>query len=69
MLNFAAWLSQRETTRELSRLSDRQLADLGIARSDISAIVGRASAARSASQKLDTMAPSWAGHNRRALAA
>ncbi len=32
---FAAWRRRRETVREMSRLSDRQLADIGFARSDI----------------------------------
>ncbi len=29
------WLRYRETSRELSRLSDRELDDVGVARSDI----------------------------------
>ena len=32
---FKAWLRLRESVRELSRLSDRELSDLGIGRSDI----------------------------------
>ena len=31
----AAWRRYRDSVRELSRLSDRELSDLGIARSDI----------------------------------
>ena len=31
----AAWRRYRESVRELSRLSDRELSDLGIARGDI----------------------------------
>ncbi|MFC7398852.1 DUF1127 domain-containing protein [Chelatococcus sp. GCM10030263] len=30
-----SWLRYRETVRELSRLSDRELSDLGLARWDI----------------------------------
>jgi uncharacterized protein YjiS (DUF1127 family) len=30
-----AWMRYRETVRELSKLSDRELDDLGIVRSDI----------------------------------
>ncbi len=44
MLNFiASWRREREAVRELSRLSDRELADLGIARSDIRAVAEFAS--------------------------
>ncbi len=32
------WLRYRETVRQLSRLSDRELNDLGVHRSDIEAI-------------------------------
>ena len=32
------WLRYRETVRELSRLSDRDLDDLGINRADISSV-------------------------------
>ena len=35
----ASWRRYRESVRELSRLSDRELADLGIGRADIDAIV------------------------------
>jgi uncharacterized protein YjiS (DUF1127 family) len=35
---FRAFLRYRETVRELSKLSDRELDDLGIARSDITSI-------------------------------
>jgi uncharacterized protein YjiS (DUF1127 family) len=35
------WLRYRETLRELSRLSDRELNDLGIHRSDIPGVAWR----------------------------
>ena len=79
MLNFIAqWHNERVAVRELSRLPDHRLADLGIARTDIKSIArSAASMARngvesaSASHRTDpvgVMAPSWANHNRRALA-
>lgn len=43
MAKIRAWLRYRETVRELSRLTDRELADLGIARFEI-ATVARAHA-------------------------
>ena len=33
--SFRAWLSYDRSVRELSRLNDRELADIGITRSDI----------------------------------
>lgn len=33
-----AWMRYRETVRELSRLSDRELEDLGISRMDIESV-------------------------------
>jgi uncharacterized protein YjiS (DUF1127 family) len=33
-----AWMRYRETVRELSKLSDRELDDLGIVRSDIDSV-------------------------------
>ena len=36
---YVAWLRFRESVRELSRLSDRELNDLGIGRSDIVTVV------------------------------
>ncbi len=36
---FHAWRRFRESVRELSRLSDRELNDLGIGRSDIEEVV------------------------------
>jgi uncharacterized protein YjiS (DUF1127 family) len=38
------WKRYRETVRELSRLSDRDLADLGISRFDIDAVARDAAA-------------------------
>jgi uncharacterized protein YjiS (DUF1127 family) len=43
MLNFiATWRRERETIRELSRLSDRELDDLGIGRGEIRAVAAGA---------------------------
>jgi len=36
---YSAWRRFRESVRELSRLSDRELGDLGIGRSDIVTVV------------------------------
>ena len=83
MLNFIAnWRRERETVRELSRLSDRELADLGIARVDIKAVAGGApltarehmltlepALSLRGSERVDVLAPSWGAHNRRSLAA
>ena len=38
-VKIAAWRRYRESVRELSRLSDRELNDLGIGRADIQALV------------------------------
>ncbi|HEX4767125.1 MAG TPA: DUF1127 domain-containing protein [Lichenihabitans sp.] len=35
----AAWRRYRDSVRELSRLSDRELSDLGIGRADIETVV------------------------------
>ncbi|MGA2128109.1 MAG: DUF1127 domain-containing protein [Xanthobacteraceae bacterium] len=35
---FRAWLRYDESVRELSRLSDRELADIGISRSEIGTV-------------------------------
>lgn len=36
--SFRTWLSYDRSVRELSRLNDRELADIGITRSDIRAV-------------------------------
>jgi uncharacterized protein YjiS (DUF1127 family) len=38
---YLAWREQAEMRRELSNLSDRELADIGISRSDIPQIVSQ----------------------------
>jgi uncharacterized protein YjiS (DUF1127 family) len=38
-VKFAAWRRYRDSVRELSRLSDRELNDLGIGRADIQTLV------------------------------
>lgn len=38
---FSEWSRRRRTAAELNALSDRELADIGITRGDIGAIVGR----------------------------
>lgn len=42
---FARWRRERRTIEELNMLSDRDLADLGIGRSDIRSLAREASAA------------------------
>ncbi len=77
MLNFIAnWRREREVVRELSRLTDRELADLGIARADIRTVAeGAALAVRgeaatlTAQRAADHHAPAWGVQNRRSLAA
>ena len=39
--NYREWRRYRETVRELSRLSDRELHDMGISRGDIHAVAQR----------------------------
>ena len=41
--SFREWRMYRETVSELSRMSDRELSDLGISRSDIPFVSRRAS--------------------------
>ena len=40
--SYSNWRRYRETVNELNRLSQRELADLGIARSDINSLARRA---------------------------
>ena len=73
MLNFiSTWRRERETIRELARLTDRELADLGIARSDIRSVAAGGSLERdevATHHSLASAAPAWADQNRAALAA
>ena len=67
------WRRQREIIRELSRLSNRDLADIGIARSDMKMVARQATLGGDANGAgelgaLDTLATSWGVHNQRALA-
>jgi uncharacterized protein YjiS (DUF1127 family) len=39
--SFSAWRKYRQTVNELSRMSDRELSDLGIARGDIAYVARR----------------------------
>ncbi len=39
--NYRTWRRYRDTVNELSRLSNRELTDLGITRSEISAVATR----------------------------
>ena len=73
MLNFIVdWRRERDTISELSRMSDHELADLGIGRADIWAVASGATMPHQkevAVQSIDALKPSWGHHNRRALAA
>lgn len=40
--NYKKWLKYRETYNELNRLTQRELADLGLTRHDISTVARRA---------------------------
>ena len=40
--SFATWLIRRHMTRDLHALDDRTLADIGVSRSDIEALVNEA---------------------------
>ena len=72
----SAWRRERETVRELSALSDRELADLGIGRADIRFVAAGAtvedvqsfiSAPVAAEPAL--IGPAWAAHAPTSLAA
>ena len=41
MKNYRNWRRYRDTVRELSRLSNRELSDLGISRAEIEAVAQR----------------------------
>lgn len=45
-LRIAAWRRYRDSVRELSRLSDRELNDLGIGRADIHDVVRQSAGSR-----------------------
>ncbi len=45
-VKIAAWRRYRDSVRELSRLSDRELNDLGIGRADIQSLVRQSTAAQ-----------------------
>ena len=66
-LKIAAWRRYRDSVRELSRLSDRELADLGIARFDIRSVAecaSREAAPRPTRDGIGIMAPAWGAHSR-----
>ncbi len=70
----AAWHQQRETIRELSMLSNRELADLGIGRGDIPFVAdGSLLAAEPAFVPATAddalIGPAWAAHAPTSLAA
>ena len=84
MFNFIVnWRRENDAVRELSRLTDRELADLGIARADIRAVAARATVttrdalaaapqpavALRAQDWAEAAAPSWGAHNRQSVAA
>jgi uncharacterized protein YjiS (DUF1127 family) len=41
LFGFYRWLRSRETARQLSALSDRELSDIGISRHDIATVARR----------------------------
>jgi uncharacterized protein YjiS (DUF1127 family) len=70
----AAWNARRETIRELSMLSNRELADLGISRGDIPFVANGTLYATDeayAPAKVDEalIGPAWAAHAPTSLAA
>ena len=70
----AAWNSRRETIRELSMLSNRELADLGIGRGDIASVADGSLYQSDASFVPATVedaliGPAWAAHAPTSLAA
>ena len=73
MLNLiASWHLQRQIAHELGRLSDRELADVGIARSDIQDVSARAcreAGPRRSHAIAPVVAPAWGAHARRSVTA
>lgn len=71
MLNFLASLRrEREAVRELSRLTDRELADIGLCRSDIRDVAASAREAEAPRREpRGRMAPAWGTHVRGSVAA
>lgn len=70
----AAWNARRETIRELSMLSNRELADLGIGRGDIpfvadGSLYAADEAAAPAAIDDALIGPAWAAHAPTSLAA
>ncbi len=74
----AAWRRERETIRELSSLSNRELNDLGIGRADIPFVAAGAtvdevrtfiSAPTTAATNAALIGPAWASHAPTSLAA
>ncbi len=43
LLAFEAWLDRRTSSRALSRMNDRELADIGLSRADVEGLVDSAS--------------------------
>jgi uncharacterized protein YjiS (DUF1127 family) len=71
-IRLAAWRREREIIRELSMLSNRELADLGIGRGDIAAIAaGHYGEPEVAPRAADAalIGPAWAAHAPTSLAA
>lgn len=72
----ATWRRERETMRELSFLSDRELADLGISRADIPYVAAGATVedvqsfiTTPVAKDAALIGPAWAAHTPTSLAA
>ena len=76
-LRLAAWRRERETIRELSQLSNRELADLGIGRGDIPSVAAGATledvqsfiTTPAKAEDAVRIGPDWAAHAPTSLAA
>lgn len=72
-IRLAAWRREREIIRELSMLTNRELADLGIGRGDIAMIAAGdlAESDVAAAPRADAalIGPAWAAHAPTSLAA